>query len=210
MFMNSDFWNQRYSEEAYAYGEEPNEFIKQELAKLNPCSILFPAEGEGRNAVYAASLGFHISAFDQSAEGKRKALLLAEKHHVAIDYFVNETQLLPYATESFDAVAFIFAHFPADIKSSLNQKIASYVKSEGYLIFEAFSKKHISYREQNPSVGGPADLAMLYSIEELKNDFHDFEFLLLEEKEVCLNEGSFHSGVGSVIRAVARKKWNTN
>ena len=68
-----EFWNERYRQNEFAYGEEPNEFLKEQLAKLQPGSILFPAEGEGRNAVYAAQSGWQVSAFDISEEGKKKA-----------------------------------------------------------------------------------------------------------------------------------------
>jgi hypothetical protein len=37
------------------YGTTPNEFFKQQLDLLEPGNILLPADGEGRNAVYAAS-----------------------------------------------------------------------------------------------------------------------------------------------------------
>jgi len=49
-------WNERYSKAEFAYGELPNEYLKEQIAKLKIGSILFPAEGEGRNAVYAATL----------------------------------------------------------------------------------------------------------------------------------------------------------
>ncbi|WP_394336468.1 hypothetical protein [Aureibaculum luteum] len=75
------------------------------------------------------------------------------------------------------------------------------------LIIEAFSKKkHLEYSTKNPKVGGPRDLETLYSIEEFKTDFKNFEIIELEEKEVELNEGLFHVGTGSVIRFVGRKK----
>ena len=52
-------WNDRYSKDEYAYGEEPNRYLKEQLEKLAVGKILFPAEGEGRNAVFAAKLGWH-------------------------------------------------------------------------------------------------------------------------------------------------------
>src|SRR5688572_28635163 len=85
-----DRWNDRYSKDEYAYGERPNNFLKEQLEKIKVGSILFPAEGEGRNAVFAATLGWNVSAFDISAEGKNKALRLAETHKVTIDYQVGE------------------------------------------------------------------------------------------------------------------------
>lgn len=106
-------WNERYSKEEYAYGEEPNEYLQTQLQKLSPGKILFPAEGEGRNAVFAAKLGWQVSAFDISMEGQKKAIRLAEKNHVVIDYKVGSLDSMNYNDEEFDAIALIFAHFPA-------------------------------------------------------------------------------------------------
>ena len=64
-----DFWDTRYSEETYAYGTAPNIFFSTTFKNLNPGKALFPAEGEGRNAVFAASCGWEVVAFDQSEVG---------------------------------------------------------------------------------------------------------------------------------------------
>ena len=83
------FWDERYAEEEFAYGIEPNAFFGEELKKLTPGKILLPADGQGRNAVYAASLGWDVTAFDMSAVGKERALQLAERKGVAIDFQVG-------------------------------------------------------------------------------------------------------------------------
>jgi hypothetical protein len=70
------FWNERYAEADFAYGCEPNVFLKENISKITKENVLFPAEGEGRNAVYAAELGYNVSAFDISEEGKKKLILL--------------------------------------------------------------------------------------------------------------------------------------
>ena len=199
-------WNKRYSEEDYAYGTEPNEFLREKLKDLNPKSILFPAEGEGRNAIYAATLGWKVDAFDISDEGKRKALKLAENKKVSIDYRVGNLLELGYEKEQFDTIALIFAHFPAIVRTPLHSQLSSLLKSNGIIIFEGFSKKHLTYREKNPNVGGPGDIDQLFSEEELRNDFFDYNFLFFEEAEVELSEGKYHNGTGSVIRFVAKKK----
>ncbi len=202
-----DRWNDRYSKEEFAFGTEPNNYLKEQLEKLPDVgTILFPAEGEGRNAVFAASLGWTVSAFDISIEGKNKALRLAEAKNVAIDYQVGELQTLMYAAEQFDAIALIYAHFPAEIKSLYHRTFDKYLRTGGFVIFEAFSKNHFEYVSQNPSVGGPKDIASLFSIEELQSDFPQYEIIELVEKEIELNEGLFHVGKGSVIRFVGRKK----
>ena len=199
-------WDERFSGDEFAYGEAPNSYMKEQLEKLNPGSILFAAEGEGRNAVFAAKLGWIVSAFDISVEGRKKALKLAENNQVTIDYQIGELEKLNYSGEQFDVIALIYAHFPADIKSLYHTTLSKYLRKAGYIIFEAFSKKHIDYIAKNERVGGPKDVDMLFSLEELKSDFADYEIILLEEKEVELKEGAFHDGTGSVIRFVGRKK----
>jgi len=129
----------------------------------------FSGEGEGRNAVFAAKLGWKVSAFDISVEGKNKALRLAKNNDVTIDYQVGELQTLNYRSEQFDAIALIYAHVPPDIKSKYHKLLDKYLRKEGTIIFEAFSKNHLDYRLKNENVGGPKDLESLFSIEELKS-----------------------------------------
>lgn len=202
----TDRWNERYSKEEFAYGKQPNNYLKEQLEKLDPGKILFPADGEGRNGVFAASLGWTVSSFDISTEGKKKALQLAAASQVTIDYRVGELQTLGYKQEEFDAIALIYAHFPAVIKSAYHKTLDSYLRKGGILIFEAFSKNHSDYLARNEKIGGPRDTDMLFSIDEIKADFADYEVIELAEKEVELNEGLFHNGTGSVIRFTGRKK----
>lgn len=201
-----DRWDERYSTQEFAYGEEPNNYLKEQLEKVPVGSILFPAEGEGRNAVFAARLGWIVSAFDISSEGKKKALQLADAHKVTMDYQVGELQDLHYTAGQFDAIALIYTHFPADIKSFYHKTLDNYLRKGGLVIFEAFSKRHLDYIAQNEQVGGPKDIAMLFSIDEIKSDFANYEIIDLAEMEIELNEGLFHNGTGSVIRFVGRKR----
>ena len=158
------------------------------------------------NAVFAAKLGWTVSAFDISVEGKKKALNLAEKKHVAIDYQVGELQTLNYTEGQFDVIALIYAHFPANIKSGIHQTLDKYLTKGGIIIFEAFSKSHLDYLAKNEKIGGPKDIESLFSIAEIKADFNNYEVLELEETEIELNEGHYHIGQGSVIRFVGQKK----
>jgi len=199
-------WDDRYRQEEFAYGEQPNNYLKKQLEKLNAGSILFPAEGEGRNAIFAAGLGWKVSAFDISMEGKNKATRLAATKNVSIDYQIGELENLNYLPEQFDVIALIYAHFPANIKSQYHKMLDKYLRRNGLIIFEAFSKKHIDYIARNEKVGGPTDISMLFSTDELRSDFSNYEIIELVEQEIELSEGLYHNGKGSVIRFVGRKK----
>jgi len=202
----TDKWNERYSKDEFAFGKQPNNYLKEQLEKLNVGTILFPAEGEGRNAVFAANLGWTVSAFDISMEGKKKADRLAEINNVTINYQVGDLQEISFDTEQFDVIALIYAHFPANIKSLYHKTLDKYLRNGGVVIFEAFSKRHIDYVSKNENVGGPRDLESLFSIEEIKSDFANYDIIELEEKEIELSEGLYHNGTGSVIRFVGQKK----
>ncbi|MGU3377080.1 class I SAM-dependent methyltransferase [Chryseobacterium sp. M5A1_1a] len=201
-----DKWNERYTHEEFVYGTAPNNYLEEQLKKLNSGTILFPADGEGRNSVYAALEGWKASSFDISEQGRHKALQFAEQNGVTIDYQVGELQTLNYHEEQFDVIALIYAHFPGDIKSSIHQMLNQYLRKDGFIIFEAFSKKHLDYVTKNEEVGGPKDIGSLFSIEEIKADFPNYSIIELEETEVELKEGLFHNGTGSVIRFVGQKQ----
>jgi len=199
-------WDERYKEQEFAYGKEPNTFFKEWLPLFEAGSILMPADGEGRNGVYAAETGWWVTSCDLSIEGQSKAMQLACERGVTIEYIVGDLELLGFEKETFDAIGLIYAHFSAEKKTPLHKKLNDYLKPGGIIILEAFSKEHINFNKVNPKVGGPKDVDMLYSKAEILADFSGYDILKLEEEEVHLNEGKYHIGIGSVIRFVGRKK----
>lgn len=199
-----DFWDNRYSQAAFAYGEQPNCFFKEVLDSMLPGRILLPAEGEGRNAVYAAGRGWKVDAFDQSAQGREKAMQLADRAGVSFSYTVGNHVSFP--PESFDAIAFIYTHVPLEIKRSFHNGLLSLLKSGGFVILEGFSKRQRIHQQENPKAGGPRESAMLYSVEEIKELFPELETISLVESDIVLSEGLYHQGEASVIRYVGRKK----
>ena len=201
-----DFWNERYNTEEFIYGENPNEFLKEKTQDILPGKILFPCEGEGRNAVFAAQLGWEVSAFDLSESGKEKAALLAQKNNVQVKYIVSDIDNISYPEQSFNSLALIYAHFHADLRKQYHQKLASYLKKGGILIIEAFSKQHTENQKRNPSVGGPKNSEMLYEIDDLVGDFEGFDIVEVYETTIELNEGNYHKGKASVIRILAVKR----
>ncbi|TXK73612.1 bifunctional 2-polyprenyl-6-hydroxyphenol methylase/3-demethylubiquinol 3-O-methyltransferase UbiG [Mesonia sp. HuA40] len=195
----TDFWNQRYGEQAFAYGKQPNVFFKQQLDILDSGSILFPAEGEGRNAVYAASQGWNVMAFDTSEKGKEKALQLAQEQKVAITYTITDVMQF-HSDTAFDVIALCYAHFPASIRKQAHKHLLQFLKPNGIVVFEAFAKAQLG----NAS-GGPKNIEMLFSIDEVKEEFTNLDFSYLEEKTVTLKEGNYHQGTAEVIRFVGKK-----
>ena len=195
-----DFWNKRYAEEEFAYGILPNEFFKRQLANLVPKSILLPAEGEGRNAVHASKIGWKVTAFDMSIEGKQKAFELAKLQNTSFEYLITDA-LKFKTTKKFDALGLIYAHFPSEIRKGVHRYLLSFLKPGGIVVFEAFSKSQL----ENSS-GGPKNEGMLFSVEEIKKEFSTLDFEVLKEEIIELQEGAYHKGKASVVRFVGRKR----
>ncbi|WP_143305880.1 class I SAM-dependent methyltransferase [Chitinophaga vietnamensis] len=198
-------WEERYQEATYAFGKAPNEFFREWLPEFAPGAILMPADGEGRNGVYAAQLGWDVTAFDLSITGQAKALQLARERNVSIDYIVGDLAQLSFDDARFDAIGLIYAHFAAEKKSLFHHKLDACLRPGGIILLEAFSKRHLDYRRAHPEVGGPTEIDMLYSREELLSDFSNYDILLLEDTDVWLDEGESHIGKGAVIRFAGRK-----
>lgn len=203
-----EFWDNRYKGEEYVYGKKPNQYLKEKLRDLEPGKILFPAEGEGRNAVFAAKSGWKVTAFDISPEAKKKALRLAEEEGVEMEYHTTQLSSQGYEKNQFDALALIYAHFPPEERKDFFNFFNYILKEGGILIFEGFSKKHLEYQKKYPNVGGPKEEKMLFSEKEVRQAFPNFNFLEFFEGEIELNEGNFHKGIGWGIRFVAQKKKN--
>lgn len=194
-----DFWNEKYQDTQYIYGKEPNSFFKEYLKSFNrKLKVLLPCDGEGRNAVFAASLGHEVTAFDYSASGREKALKLAETSNVKIDYYLSDAFDFDYGSKDFDLIVFVFAHFPSDVRSMIHRSAAQALKPGGTVILEAFRPEQL----KNTS-GGPKNPNMLYTDVLLAEDFDVLEIQLLENAEVTLDEGPLHQGKADVIRLVA-------
>lgn len=204
--MDAKFWDQRYGQEAYVYGTEPNEFYKNWVDPLDPGRALFAAEGEGRNAVYAAQLGWNILAIDQSEAGKRKAMELAKIKNVGIEYVVEDLGAIDLSERKFDLIVLIYAHLAELNRRSIHQKLLRSLNPGGHVILEAFSQQHLPYQVLNPTVGGPRELSYLYDEPEIVSDFSELTPIYRSTEIIELAEGPFHVGKGSVVRYVGKKE----
>lgn len=202
--MSLDFWNERYAQNDFAYGKQPNQFLKEVLPNLKRGSILFPCEGEGRNAVYATEQAWQVTAFDQSKEGQAKAQKLAQERFVNFQYDLQDAFSYSYDT-LFDVVGLFFAHFTEEEQKTVYQKFCSSIKEGGYLLGELFSENQLAYQKKYNS-GGPANEKILLSIDKMRSLFADIEFEILTEQEVVLDEGPYHQGKARTIRFLGQKK----
>lgn len=197
-----EFWNERYSEETYAYGTNPNDFLKENIRLFAPqANILCLAEGEGRNAVFLAANGCNVSAVDQSDVGKVKALKLAEQQNVSIDYNIGDLGSYDMGQEKWDGIVSIWAHTPSSMRRYVFSAIKAGLKPGGIFLLEGYNIQQLEYK-----TGGPKEADMFFSLEELKEVFSGYEILHAANKIRDIEEGAYHAGASSVVQFVARRK----
>jgi len=196
----STFWDSRYDTKDFVYGKEPNDFFASQLEVIRPGSILLPGEGEGRNAVHAASKGWLVDAFDQSPVAAEKALAYAAEKEVRLDYCISGIEDFLFQPDYYDAVGLIFFHVPPTNRMLLHQQLAKTLKPGGVLIFEGFHTSQLGN-----ATGGPASRDLLFDEETIRFDFPGLEVRQLEQLSVDLKEGIFHRGDAEIIRFVGRK-----
>lgn len=192
-------WNERYATDDYVYGTDPNTFLAEHAHKISG-SVLSLAEGEGRNAVFLASLGLKVLGVDGSAVGLEKAQKLAASKGVSIETQVADLTDYTPPSESFDAVVSIFAHLPSEARKRLHRQVVQALKPGGLILLEGYSKAQLKN-----NTGGPKDTDMLLDPAELADEFPGCETLLLEELERNVVEGHMHTGAASVVQLIARK-----
>lgn len=193
-------WDSRFSVDFYQYGKNPNEFFKKIIDSLPKGKILIVAAGEGRDAIYAAKIGWEVIAFDLSEEGKKKALKLAEEENLSINYQLADAMDIEFEKNSFDAIACVFFHLAPDLRKKFHHKAMEWLKAGGTFILEGFNKNQLGKNS-----GGPKDIHWLFSQEELEEDFKKYPNKLITNEVRNLDEGPLHQGIAELIHLTIKK-----
>jgi SAM-dependent methyltransferase len=199
--MSSEFWDQRYSAEDLVYGEAPNEFLASVSRRFpRGGGALDIGAGEGRNALFLASLGLSVLAVDQSEVGMRKAQRLARERGLSLQTQAVDLQEFDAPAGSFDVVSSIFVHLPTSLRAVVHKRVGSWLKVGGVFVLEAYAPDQMVR-----NTGGPKDPALLAPLEVI---LAELEGLKIEHQGALVrnvSEGQFHTGEASVVQVLARK-----
>lgn len=174
-----DKWDSRYSSEEYYFGKEPNDFFKESIDKLPVGKALFIGDGEGRNSVYAAKLGWRSDCIDISDSAKVKAESLAKDNNVTVNYSVADALDFVYPEEIYDAIVLIYFHIDEDSREKIHQNIFNSLKPNGRLILLVYEKDHLKLNGN-----GPSSLNLLYSLDNIVEDFIELDFELFKKEKI--------------------------
>ena len=199
------FWDQRYADARVSFGTEPNVYLASQAGLFKAGQrVLVPGDGEGRNGVWLAQHGLHVDTVDASATGAANARTLAAERGVSISAVAADLTTWAWPVAAYDAVVSIYLHFHADVRAAMHVNMLASLKPGGFVLLEGYTPQQMEHRKSG-SIGGPHDVAMLFTPAQLRSDFAGAEIVSLTEAEVTLSEGTRHRGPSSVVRLIARK-----
>jgi len=193
-------WDERYSDEEYAYGKDANDFLVENTHQLKKATVLCLADGEGRNSVFLAEQGYDATSVDASAEGIKKAIKLAQERNVNIQAIVADLNHYSIEENSWDSIVSIFCHLPPDLRKQVHADVVKGLKPGGVLLLEAYTPDQIIL-----GTGGPPVAEMTMTLSQLQEELKGLVFEVAHEKNRNVVEGKYHTGEAAVVQIVARK-----
>jgi SAM-dependent methyltransferase len=192
-------WDERYSSPEYAFGTQPNDFLVSVASKIPKGRVLCLGEGEGRNAVYLASLGYEVVAVDQSKIGLAKAQQLATQQQVKIHTIVADLADFVIEPQSWQGIVSIFCHLPFPLWGRVHRSAVAGLARGGLFILEAYTPRQLQSK-----TGGPKNLDMLVSPDLVRSELADLHFEVLQEVERNITEGIYHNGMSAVLQVLGK------
>jgi SAM-dependent methyltransferase len=194
-------WDERYSAEDYAYGTTPNEFLVENVSSIPKGKVLSLAEGEGRNAVFLAQQGYDVTAVDGSLVGLNKARKLADENRVVVEFIHADLADYDLGENKWDGIVSIFFPLPSSLRKELYKKVMAGLKQNGVFLLEAYTPAQLKH-----GTGGGNSVDVMQSKESLRLELASLKFKHLTELEREVIEGVYHTGIGSVVQAIATKE----
>ena len=195
-------WNERFEGEGFVFGEAPAAFVHDRMAGLGAgARTLTIAEGEGRNAVWLAGQGYRVTAIEPTDTGGAKALVLAARRGVVLDWRQEGLEGYDWPENAYDAVLGCFFQFaePA-FRAEILAGMARAVVPGGTVFLHGFST-----RQMANSSGGPRSEPNLWTPDRILPSFPGWQVLRAEDYDAVLDEGPGHSGPAALVDVIVRK-----
>jgi SAM-dependent methyltransferase len=196
--MKAEQWDERYRSTDLVWGTPPNRWVERELADLAPGRALDLACGEGRNALWLAARGWHVSAVDFSAVAldKGRALESRQAPPTRVDWVhADATTYRP--AEHVDLALLCYLQLPrAEWRAALI-RAADALGSGGTLLVIGHDSTNIA-----DGVGGPQDPAVLFTAADVVADLAGTD-LVIERAEAVHRpvDGADRPAVDALVRA---------
>lgn len=197
---NGQSWDDRYAEEGFAFGDQPNDFLVEVEQKIPRGEALVVGDGDGRNGVWLAMQGHKVTTIDLSPVGVEKAKHLAASRGTSINAQVGDLETFEMGDGAWDSIVSIFCHLPSELRNQVHENVKRALRPGGVFVLEAYTKANIGR-----GVGGPQNDDLTVELAELENDFAGWTLEVHRVVERNIVEGKYHNGMSSTVQFLARK-----
>lgn len=166
--MDAAMWDARYSGHDLVWGLAPNLWVAEICRDLPPGRAIDLACGEGRNALWLASLGWAVTGVDFSGVAlQRAADLAAQQPDVAARLTWVQADLSGYQAEPGSADLVLLAYFqvPAAVRRSVVRSAAAGLATAGTLLVVGHDSRNLT-----DGFGGPQYPDVLFTAEDVIAD----------------------------------------
>ncbi len=165
---------------------------------MTPGTALDLGAGDGRNAVWLAERGWHVTAVDFSAVAVERGRALAATRGVDLEWRLEDFLEWTPPAESFDLVALFFIHLPPDQRQLVYARAAAAVQRGGTLLVVGHDRSNLTHGS-----GGPQDADVLFSPGDIVRDL-PAGFMVERADVVRRPSGAAPAPLDAVVRAVRR------
>lgn len=154
--MDREDWDARYAASELLWGGTPNAFVAEEVERLAPGRALDLACGEGRNAIWLATLGWSVVAVDFSEVAIERGRRLAAERGVDVDWQVEDVLTWTPPAPDRDLVLLAYLQLPEEQMAQVLRHAAGALAPSGVLLDVAHDRSNL-----DGGHGGPQDPALL-------------------------------------------------
>ncbi len=186
------FWDRRYREAGPLWTQEPNALLLDFAVELRPGRALDIGAGEGRNAIWLAKAGWHVTALDVSEVALARAAERAAREGAELDCVAADwREYSPAAPVELAVISFM--HPRPDERAAMFERTRAALVAGGHLFTVGVDVSEHGRR-------GPPDRDRLYAPALLRAALAGFDVLRCESLSY---EGSSREGRRMVVDVVA-------
>jgi SAM-dependent methyltransferase len=173
--MQREDWDRRYAETNLLWSAEPNRFLVAEASGLAPGRALDLACGEGRNALWLATLGWHVTGVDYSGVAIAKARARAERENSDVVFVCED--LLVYVPEAgaHDLVLVLYLQLPESERRLVLERAGAALAPGGTFLLIGHDLTNLT-----DGVGGPSAPSVLYTPDDIVADLPGLDIVKAE------------------------------
>ncbi|WP_213814184.1 class I SAM-dependent methyltransferase [Glaciihabitans sp. dw_435] len=164
--MTNEFWEARYTEAARTgstiWSLDPNLWIADVTGQLTPGTAVDLGAGEGRNALWLASLGWSVAAVDFSPAGLAIGRSRAESIGVEVEW-VEADATAWVSPRPVDLVVMAYLQLSREALARVIRNAADSLRSGGTLALIGHDRSNLT-----AGFGGPQDATLLSTPDELR------------------------------------------